>query len=525
LRIARRLASATSAIIGLVNASELFEGLAAVPGSKDAGATNGVAATRLINGVEYARVKVVDERQMRAAWKRRRGGGAVPLLLVTDDPENEGHVRVLGPQPEGPVRRIRTDSLFDLILRTSGLGRLEAVRRVAQEVERLDTEGGAGLTVRGLGSEHLYRVRLPHSERWDSMRELARGLPSGGWREALGGLGYELERLPKRGYLATHAGRPVIVVHPRQSADQFARLDEAGRLPEGALVADCLAHGVRYGVLAAGTRIRLLRAGSDAAGSTTRYLELDPASIEPEYQPLVGLLAPAYLADGGLDELLVEARDYGSALRQRLDRSVRQNVLPILGRELGRWAITDGRDVTDDRVRADLEAAALTWVFRALFLLYGKRGLSTDVEPHIRRAELHADRGARSGRARRGRFSRPDVLARHSCACRSDAHGPERLGCVVLQQAGEHSDQRLALSRGERGEEPVLNLGQYLVELQKPFRAGWGDRDDVSAPVVRIGGALDEPLVGQLAERLGDIAAIHVGAASERCLACGPELL
>jgi hypothetical protein len=157
-----------------VNAIELFDGLTALQGSKNAGATNGIAATRLINGIEYARVMLVDERHMRAAWKRRRGGGAVPLLLVADDPESEGHVRVLGPQAEAPVRRIRTDSLFDLISRTAGLGRLEAVRHVAQEVERLDIEGVAGLTVRGLGSEHLYRVRLPQSGRWELMRGHAR---------------------------------------------------------------------------------------------------------------------------------------------------------------------------------------------------------------------------------------------------------------------------------------------------------------------------------------------------------------
>ena len=376
-----------------MNAIELFEGLAALPGSKDAGATNGIAATRLINGVEYAHITVVEERQMRAAWKRRRGGGAVPLLAVADDPENEGHVRVLGPQPEGPIRRIRTDSLFDLISRTAGMGRLEAVRQVAQEVERLDTEGVAGLTVRGLGSEHLYRVRLPSSERWESMRTLSHGLPATGWREVLSALGYQLERLPKRGYLASHDGRPVVLVHPRQSADQFARLDEAGRLPEGALVADCLAHGVRYGLLAAGTRIRLLRAGGDAAGSTTRYVELDPAAIEPEYQPLLALLAPAYLADGGFDELLVEARDYGSVLRQRLDQSLRQNVLPTLGRELGRWAITDGRDVSDDRVRTELEAGRThVGVPGAVPALCRERRLPTDVEPHLRRTKLYADR-------------------------------------------------------------------------------------------------------------------------------------
>ncbi len=309
---------------------------------------------------------------MRAAWKRRRGGGAVPLLLIADDPEDEGRLRVLGPQPEGPVRRLRAESLFDLISRTPGLRKLEAVRQVAQEVERLDTEGVAGLAVRGLGSEHLYAKRLPQSDRWERFKELTQGLPTVGWREVLTGLGYEVASLPKRGYLASSGGEPVIVVHPRQSADQLARFDEAGRSAEGALVTDCLASGAPYGLLAAGARMRLLRAGRNDAGSTTRYIELDPAAMEPEYLPLVGLLAPEFLASGGLEELLIEARDYGSSLSKRLDRSLRQDVMPRLGRELGRWATASGRDVADDEVRAELEAAALTWVFRALFLLYAE---------------------------------------------------------------------------------------------------------------------------------------------------------
>jgi hypothetical protein len=355
-----------------VNAEELFAGLAALPGSRDAGATNGISVSKLVNGVEYAHAAGVDERRMRAAWKRRRGGGAVPLLLIGDDPSDEGRLRVLGPQPEGPVRKIRADSLFDLISRTAGMGKLEAVRQVAQEVERLDTEGVAGLAVRGLGSEHLYARRLPQSARWEKFKETTDGISTVGWREVLTGLGYEVAPLPKRGYLASSGGEPVIVVHPRQSADQFARLDEAGRLPEGALVTDCLASGAPYGLLAAGARMRLLRAGHDDAGSTTRYLELDPAAMEPDYLPLVGLLAPECLASGGLEDLLVEARDYGADLRKRLDRSMREDVLPVLGRGLGRWATDTGRDVDDDEMRAELEAAALTWIFRALFLLYAE---------------------------------------------------------------------------------------------------------------------------------------------------------
>ena len=150
------------------------------------------------------------------------------------------------------MRRLRAESLFDLIARTPALRKLEAVRQVAQEVERLDTEGVAGLAVRGLGSEHLYAKRLPRLKRWEVLREMTQGLSTVGWREVLTGLGYEVASLPKRGYLASSGGEPVIVVHPRQSADQFARLDEAGRLPEGALVADCLSSGAPYGLLAAG---------------------------------------------------------------------------------------------------------------------------------------------------------------------------------------------------------------------------------------------------------------------------------
>jgi hypothetical protein len=356
----------------VVDATELFDGLSGLTGSRDAGTTNGISASRLVNGVEYAHAATMDERRLRAAWKRRWGGGAVPLLLISDDPEGDGQLRVLGPQPEGPVRKIRAESLLGVISKSAGLGKLEAVRQVAQEVERLDTEGVAGLAVRGLGSEHLYAKRLPRSKRWGALLELTQGLSTVGWREILTGLGYEVTSLPKRGYLASSGGKPVIVVHPRKSADQFARLDEAGRLPEGALVADCLASGAPYGLLAAGARMRLLRAGRDDAGSTMRYLELDPTAMEPEYMPLVGLLAPACLASGGFEELMVEARDYGSSLRKRLDRSLRQDVLPVLGRELGRWAIASGRDVTDDEVRSELEAAALTWVFRALFLLYAE---------------------------------------------------------------------------------------------------------------------------------------------------------
>lgn len=356
-----------------MNATELFEGISAIPGSKDAGSADGVPESRVVNEIEFARAASTDERKIRASWKRRHGGGAVPLLLITDDPDSESRVQVLGPRLEGPIRKVRAEALLELVRAGAELGKVAAIRRLAEELERLDADGVPGLIVRGLGTTHLFRTRLPtKEERWAGLERLSAGVPTTDWREALEALGYEISRLEKQGFLAKSEGKPGLVVHPHRSATEFARLDESGRLPEGALLAACDANGAPFGMLAAGTRMRLLRAAGDDGGAATRYLELDCASLEPESRPLLGLLAPSYLIGDGFAEVLTEARDYGSGLRERLDRALRERVLPDLGRELGRWAESEGRDLAEDDTRTEIETAALTFVFRALFLLYAE---------------------------------------------------------------------------------------------------------------------------------------------------------
>lgn len=354
-----------------MNAAELFDGLSAISGSREAGSGGEIQASRLVAGVEYAHSRSADETKLRADWRRRHGGGAVPLVLIVDDPEDQGHLRLLGPQGDGPVRTLDARTVLGLVADSAEMKPLEAVRHVARELERLDREGVPGLAVRGLGTEYLYRHRLRGDGRWTELGALAGGVGRSGWREALEGLGYVVERLDQ-GYLLRSGTAPVAVVHPYASPDMFARLGEEGRLPEGALAAACRAHGVRYGMLAAGARVRLLAAGTDEAGATTRFLELDLEALAEEDVPLVGLLHPSYLQQGGLDAILRQARDYGAELRKRLDRSIRQGVLPVLGVELGRWARGAGMDIEDDDVRHELEAAALTFVFRALFLLYAE---------------------------------------------------------------------------------------------------------------------------------------------------------
>ncbi|HEV2773030.1 MAG TPA: hypothetical protein VGV57_09440 [Thermoleophilaceae bacterium] len=392
-----------------MNASELFAALEALPGVRSARVegSGDIAESRVVGGVEVAHARVVDERPLRRAWRERANGGPVPLLLVVDDPERPDAVRALGPVAAGdPIRRVSADALLKVLERLPSLSKLAAVRELAEELDRLDEAGIPGVSIKGLGTEHLYARRVREPARWAELGELAQGV-DGEWREVMKKLGYQVEQRRPRGYLLRHAGRPIALVLPVADATAMTKLDEHGRPPEGLLLNDCHAENVRYGLLAAGSRLRLFDADPAAGSAVARYLELDAGSLSADDRPLLGLLAPRYLAEGGFAELMAEARRFGVELRGRIDRAIRQDVLPVLGRELGHWAENEGIDVADDEARAELEAAGLTFVFRALFLLYAEAAGHLPVaqqayQPHslsqiVRDAAQHGDRlGVRS---------------------------------------------------------------------------------------------------------------------------------
>jgi hypothetical protein len=356
-----------------VNAQELVDALAGIAGARRVPLqANGVDSSTLVNGIEIAKAASAEDRDLRRAWRNRARGGPVPLLLVADDPDVVGCLRALGPvRGDGPLRSVEPDALLGVLRRLPELPGLQAVRVLAEQLEHLDQTGVAGLAVKGLGTEYLYRTRLRSTADWARLSEFVADV-AGTWRELLIGLGYELETLRPRGYLARSAGAPVAVIHPVADPAAFSRLDAEGRPPEGILLHDCRAHGAPYGLLAAGSRFRLFEARPEAGSAAGRYLELDAAALGEDDRPLLGLLAPAYLAERGFEGLMRQSRAFGVELRKRLDTAIRQDVLPPLGLELGRWARAQGWDLADDKRRSELEAAALAFVFRALFLLYAE---------------------------------------------------------------------------------------------------------------------------------------------------------
>ena len=320
---------------------------------------------------------------MRARWRERVGNRPVSYLLVADDPDRSGWLRVLGPASvDSPIRSVDASALARAVGDTAGMGTLEGVRHLAEEIVRL---GGEGLHMEGLLSRHTVEVRFKGNETvWAEATGTTAALrPSDAWRGILTKLGYRLEQLPTRGYLARHEGRPVAVVHPKNSPRAFTRLDDRGRPPEGLLAGDCRVAGVRYGLLAYEGRFRLF----DTA-STQEWLDIDASLLGTDRIPFLALVSPSYLSDGGFAQLQAEARRFGTDLRKRLDRTIRFDAFPALAAGLDRWVSDNGDDIEGDDQRAEVENAALTLMFRILFVLYaeGSRFLPIDNATYRRKS-------------------------------------------------------------------------------------------------------------------------------------------
>ena len=335
-----------------------------------AGSADTLPAAR-VGGIEVAAAQLPRKPSMRAEWRRREGGAATPLLLIADDPATPGRVLALGPTThKGPVRSVGGAHLANSLKQLAGLSPLHAVRRLTADLNRA---AGDGLALNGLLTRHTLESRFKGDlARWSAAQDAVAALPTPGgtWRQTLAALGYQLKHLPQRGYLAFHDGKPVAVVHPKRTASELARLDRDGRPPEGLLAADCKERGAQYGILAFGGRFRLFDV--DSPRGTRQWLELDDALLDRERRPFLALLGPSSLAEGGFAALQEEALKFGVKLRARLDRTIRQEALPALAEGMERWAKDDGLDLDDGSQREELEQAAMTLVFRAVFILYAE---------------------------------------------------------------------------------------------------------------------------------------------------------
>ena len=328
----------------------------------------GTTRTVAVGAIEVAESERPSDTFMRARWKERARGSSTPYLLIANDRQHTNRIRVLGPaHGNRPVQSVSTALLFDCLQQIADLPAFDATRRLADDLTRI---GGDGLTVHGLLTRHTLEYRFKGDPvRWASATEEVQTVKrTDSWQHVLRKLGYAVQRLPGRGHLARHQGRPVVLVHPKAKARDLARVDAQGRPPEGLLVSDCEAQGARFGILVQGGRFRLFDARS--ASPASEWLEMDIRLLGADRLPYLALLAPSFLADGGFAALRNEARNFGVALHKRLDRTIRLDALPALAVGMQDWAKRRGVELGNDQDRQELERAALTLVFRVVFILF-----------------------------------------------------------------------------------------------------------------------------------------------------------
>ena len=316
---------------------------------------------------------VASEGEVRRLWEARKGRQAYAVVLLAPV-EDESKVRVAGPQEARPVRELPLGRVLDLLEASRGLAVRGAASFLAREFGRLEEAVVPGLRVKDLLTPHFVRERLRWPANEQRLLGVVEGTPHTGnvaWRSLFQVMGYQAEQLPRRGYLLRYDNAPVAVVHPHRDASQFSRLTDNGELPEGVVLADCGQQGAPWGILTAAGRYRLFQRRPPIGSAAGQHIEIDTGELERKDRLYLGLLAPKSLKENGwLTDWVGEAKDFGEELRKGLEERLIKEVLPNIARGLGEHLELQGADLSDREQLRQVEEAALTLVFRFMFLLH-----------------------------------------------------------------------------------------------------------------------------------------------------------
>ncbi len=247
-------------------------------------------------------------------WQARKGRSADVVVVIAPS-DRELKLRVVGPREQRLVRELATTPVLRWLEEACEFSPRETAAHLAREFNRLAEAVVTGLRVKDLLTPHFVRERLSKDESRARLDGATAEMPSGdgGWRSLFSGFGYQVEQLPRRGYLLRHNQAPVVVVHPHRDPSLFGRLTDNGELPEGMALVDCQAYGAHWAVLAAGDRFRLYQRQPPVGSAAAQFLEFDARELGRERRFYLGLLSPESLKeDGWLTDWVVEARGYRS---------------------------------------------------------------------------------------------------------------------------------------------------------------------------------------------------------------------
>ena len=310
--------------------------------------------------------------EIRRMWDARKGRQAYPVVLLASS-DDDSTFRVAGPQDARPVRVLPAGRVIDLLTVSRDMAQREAASSLAREFGRLEESVVPGVRVKDLLTPHFLRERLRWSANHQRLSAAVEGIGRTNnvtWRTLFERMGYQIEQL-QRGYLLRYENAPIAVVHPHGDPTLFGRLTDKGELPGGMVLADAAQHGAQWGVLTADGRNRLFQRRPPVGAATGQYVEIDANELEAQNRFYLGLLAPDSLKDGGwLPSWVAEAKDFGEELRKGLEERLIKDALPNIARGLGEYLEGQGADLNDRDQLRQIEEAALTLVFRFMFLLH-----------------------------------------------------------------------------------------------------------------------------------------------------------
>ena len=359
---------------------------------------------------------------LRKLWEARKGRQPYPVVLLAPS-EDDSKVQVAGPQDARPIRELPAGRVLDLLETSRRMATREAASFLAREFSRLEDAVVPGLRVKDLLTPHFLRERLRWPVNRQRLSRAVEGAPTSGsvpWRSLFEGMGYQVKRLPQRGHLLLYDNAPVAVVHPHRDPSQFSRLTDNGELPEGMVLSDCKEHGANWGILTAQGRYRLFQRRPPVGPATGQHVEIDTGELERKERFYLGIFSPDSLKeDGWLTGWIGEAKDFGDELRKGLEERLIKDALPNIARGLGEWLESQGADLGDKEQLRAIEEAALTLVFRFMFLLNTEaRGYlpigSAAYRPHSARQLAEDSRLAQSSYSRKStqRWDRLRTLVR-----------------------------------------------------------------------------------------------------------------
>lgn len=313
---------------------------------------------------------------MRAVWKARHGGRAVPLLLVNLYGDRAA---LCGPSGEEPPVYVDLDpGQVDRLCRTAleEPDRHAAARFLRSVVPEVESPL-PGLRNEGLFATHELGYGVPTRRDWTSAQQKAQRLLSKRGRDLLAGLGYEVEEMPGQASVLRvgKAKVAVAIFLDRHEACDVASDHFGGVSPVSYALAKADAENLSYVFVNHGSALRIYPTatgiGTGRRGRTETFIEIHLDLVPNDKAGYLWLLfsGEALSKGGTFEEILNRSADYAADLGQRLRERIYNEVVPNLA-----MAIVQARQMSKPTAQglATTYEMALTVLFRLLFIAYAE---------------------------------------------------------------------------------------------------------------------------------------------------------